>query len=414
MTREPSDRLKTAAWLREAELVRVFDVLAGTGATSRVVGGAVRNTLLGLAVDDIDIATTATPQQVLDAATRANLGAFATGLQHGTVTLVATGHHYEVTTLRKDVATDGRHATVAFTDDWHADASRRDFTVNALYCDPDGTLFDPLGGVADFAPVRIRFIGDARARIREDYLRILRFFRFSARYGDGAVDAEGLAACGAERDGLKRVSAERIRTEFLKLLATRRAAEMCRTLQAHGFLVALLGMAPSTSRLGRLIDIETSSGRPADPVLRLAGLTMTPGSDAERLAQRLRLSNVERGRLQTIAADLAQFRALPSDSTAKKVIYQRGEAVFRDLLLVAWAASNVATDDAGWRRCLAIADTWTRPVLPVNGRDVLALGVPGGALVGRLLDEIETWWINRDFVPDRQACLDELAHRAHA
>ena len=201
-------RLRSAAWLASPALARVFAALAGTGAQSRVVGGAVRNTLLCEPVDDIDIATAARPDAVIAAAARPRIAAHPTGLQHGTVTLVADGTAFEVTTLRRDVATDGRHATVAFTDDWAADARRRDFTINALYASADGTLFDPLGGAADLDPVRIRFIGDARERIREDYLRILRFFRFAARFGDGPLDATGLAACDAERPGLARVSTD--------------------------------------------------------------------------------------------------------------------------------------------------------------------------------------------------------------
>ncbi len=405
------DRLRHASWLKTPTVRRVFAALAGTGAVSRAVGGAVRNTLLGEPIDDIDIATAATPDQVLLAAERAGLRVIATGLQHGTVTLIADGTPFEVTTLRRDVTTDGRHASVAFTDDWALDASRRDFTINALYSDADGTLFDPLGGCVDLMPTRIRFIGDARARIREDYLRIMRFFRFSARYDAGAFDRDGLDACSAERDGLVRVSAERIRAELFKLLLARRAAEACRTMQSTGFLVAMLGCAPSPLRLERLTEIEAALRLPADPVRRLAALALHPCGDAALLARRLRLSRDERQRLHTIAATWAAGQMLVTSADAKRAIYRQGANGFRDALLVAWAGGSAATDDSSRRNLAVLADTWAAPKLPVTGADVLALGVGGGPKVGVLMAAVESWWLAHDFAPDRQACLDEIAAR---
>ena len=406
------DRLRTAPWLKTAGIKRVFATLATTDSVSRAVGGAVRNTLLGHAIDDVDIATAATPEAVLAAAERAGLQAIPTGLKHGTVTLVADGQHYEVTTLRRDVETDGRHATVAFTDDWAADASRRDFTINALYCDADGTLFDPLGGSADLAPTRVRFIGDAQARIREDYLRILRFVRFSARYAETEIDTEGLRACGAERAGLARISAERIRVEFLKLLTTARGANMCRIMQAHGFLVSMLGAATSPTRLERLMAIEAQLGGAPDPVLRLAALAIHPLSDADALAKRLRLSGEERERLHMIAGTLALLRHPPSGAETRRLIYTHGASKTRDALLAAWAASEAAPSASGWNTALELTATWTLAALPVNGQDALALGLPSGPAVGELLRAVEGWWIAQDFQPDRAACLAELARLA--
>ena len=406
-----SDRLRSAPWLNRPGIHRVFAALAATGGTSRAVGGAVRNTLLGDAIDDVDIATSASPEAVIAAAERAGLHAVPTGLKHGTVTLVAAGLTYEVTTLRKDVATDGRHATVSFTDDWAEDAKRRDFTINALYCDPDGTLFDPLGGAADLAPVHVRFIGDARARIREDYLRILRFFRFSARYAAGAFDAAGLAACGDERAGLAQISAERIRAELLKLLITPRAAETCKIMQAHGFLVGLLGAAPSQLRLARLTEIDQIPGNVPDPILRLACLALTPQGDAGALARRLRLSGDERGRLKAIAAGMTEFRVRPDDILAKKMIYRQGARGFRDLALAAWAASPAPPADRHWQHTLGLAGTWTPPLFPLTGQVVMARGVPGGPAIGRLLTELERWWISQNFAPTREDCLQELVRR---
>lgn len=405
-------RLRSAPWLRTDAIGKVFAALAATGGVSRVVGGAVRNTLLGLAADDIDIATTATPEAVSNAATAAGLKAIPTGIAHGTVTVVADGSAYEVTTLRRDVATDGRHATVAFTDDWLADASRRDFTINALYCDADGTLFDPLGGAADLDPPRVRFIGEAQERIREDYLRILRFFRFSARFGVGDLDGAGLAACDRERAGFARVSAERVCAELKKLLATDRAAEVCRIMQAHGLLTDMLAVAPSPGRLQRLMAIEAATQLRPDPIRRLAALALHPQAETLRLSERLRLSGAERERLTKITAGWVEAANAHDDRAARRIIYRLRPEHYRDALLVGWADGEAAADDEGFRRRNGLASAWTPPDLPVGGEDVLALGVGGGPRVGRLLAAVESWWIDADFAPGRADCLAELARRA--
>ncbi|MBN9263737.1 MAG: CCA tRNA nucleotidyltransferase, partial [Hyphomicrobium sp.] len=236
--------LAGAPWLERPETRAVLSALAAAGHEARIVGGTVRNALLGEPVTDVDIATTATPDETMAAARAAGLDAIPTGVSHGTVTIVAHHVPFEVTTLREDVETFGRHARVAFTADWAADARRRDFTINALYCDANGTISDPLGGLADLAARRVRFIGDARERIREDALRILRFFRFHARYSAEAIDAEGLAACAAERHLLAKLSAERVRAELLKLLDAPGAARAIAVMAAYGFIVEILGRAP--------------------------------------------------------------------------------------------------------------------------------------------------------------------------
>ncbi len=405
------ERLCRAPWLKSPALQRVFAALAATGKTSRAVGGAVRNTLLGELIDDVDIATAATPDEVIAAATSAGLTAIPTGLQHGTVTVVADHTSFEVTTLRRDVATDGRHATVAFTEDWALDASRRDFTINALYCDADGMLFDPLGGAGDLAPTRVRFIGDPRARIREDYLRILRFFRFSARYAEGALDPSGLQACAAERDGFSRVSAERVRSELLKILATSRAPDICRAMQSNGFLVPILGTAPSPLRLQRLIEIEAFAHLAVDHLRRLAALAIYPSNEIDELAHRLRLSNQERKRLDTVARAWGAARALVDTAGVKRMVYRHGREGFCDAMLVAWAGDACPTTSLPRRELLKFGETWRVPKLPISGPDVMALGVPAGPKVGSCLAAVEAWWQSHDFVPDRQACLDELARR---
>src|SRR5215831_3005043 len=256
MTQATLPRLAGAPWLTRRSTQAVFNALTQRGFGARAVGGAVRNALLGRAVDDVDIATTARPEQVMAAAQAAGLRAVATGIAHGTVTVLADHVPYEVTTLREDVETHGRHATVAFTDDWQVDAQRRDFTINALYCDATGQILDPLGGYADILARRVRFIGDAGERIREDYLRILRFFRFTAEYGAGPVDAAGVAACVEHRHGLARLSAERMRLELLRLLAAERGPELVRSLLEYGLLTLVLGVAPRPALLDALAAIE--------------------------------------------------------------------------------------------------------------------------------------------------------------
>ena len=264
--------LAEARWLREASTQRVFAAIDSGGFQARAVGGAVRNSLLGLPVTDIDIATTARPEDVMRLARASGLAVIETGLKHGTVTVIANRRPFEVTTLRKDVETHGRHATVAFTDSWSEDACRRDFTINALYCDADGTVHDPLGGLGDLTARRVRFIGDAAERIREDYLRILRFFRFTAQYSEGLPDAAGLAACTRERAGLGRLSAERVRQELVRLLVARGVLDAVMAMREHGILAAVLPAAPRPGLLARLVEIEAGQGLDGDVMLRLAAL----------------------------------------------------------------------------------------------------------------------------------------------
>ena len=313
------------------ETQAVFAALAAKGHAARAVGGAVRNALLGRPVVDVDIATTAKPEEVIAAAEDAGLSAVPTGIAHGTVTVIADRVPYEVTTLRRDVETHGRHATVAFTDDWAADARRRDFTINALYCSADGEVFDPLGGAADIEARRVRFIGDARERIREDYLRILRFFRLTAEYGVGAPDAEALAACVLERDGLRACRPSACARRCCACWLRRAGRSWCASMLDYGLLPLVLGLAPRPTLLQRLADLEAALAREPDAILRLAALAVEVPEDASRLADRLRLSNDERERLAHVAAHTPDWvspsrrlrpeptcmpRALPPTATA--------------------------------------------------------------------------------------------------
>jgi poly(A) polymerase len=403
-------RLSGVEWLERPETQAVFAALAARGFTARAVGGAVRNALAGRPVADVDIATDARPEEAMRAAEAAGLKAVPTGLAHGTVTVVAAGHAYEITTLRTDVETHGRHATVAFTDDWAEDARRRDFTLNALYCGADGTVYDPLGGYPDLVARRVRFIGDAQQRIREDYLRILRFFRLTADFAQGPADAEGLAACVRERAGFAILSAERVRAEFLRLLAAPRGPEIAALMQDYGLLPSVLGAAPRPTLLARLAATEAALGLAPDPVLRLAALAVEVPEDAERLRERLRLSNDETAKLVRAAGPRADIGPPAPEARARAWLYRHGAAAYRERVLIDWTRSiAVPTGAEPWRRRFHLPDRWPPPRFPLAGGDVLALGVPPGRRVGQILRALEAWWIAGDFAADEMALRAKLA-----
>ena len=402
----PPHRIE-APWLTAPERACVFAALAAQGHIARAVGGAIRNALLGVPVADVDIATTATPQETIAAARAAGLKALPTGIAHGTVTIVVDGVTTEVTTLRHDVESHGRHATVAFTTDWMADASRRDFTMNALYCEADGTLFDPLGGYDDVMAARVRFIGDAHQRIREDYLRILRFFRFNAQYGRGPLDAEGLAACITERDGLKRLSAERVSQELQRLLVAPRGIEIARAMFEAGLLAGLLGRAPDLSRLARLAACEVDAGATPDFARRLAALAVQVEEDAVFLQARLRLSNAAATRLRN-AATAPHWPLPPDQATARAFLYRAGAEGYRDALFAARSRSDIERHAVTWRERLALPDTWQPPRFPLDGNDAAAAGVAPGPAVGTALRTAEAAWVASDFTLPREALLAML------
>jgi poly(A) polymerase len=406
-------RLANASWLERQQTQAVFAALAARGYAARAVGGAVRNALLGLPVADIDIATPALPAEVVAAARAAGLQAVPTGIAHGTVTVIADHVPFEVTTLRRDVETHGRRATVAFTDDWVADASRRDFTLNALYCSASGEVFDPLGGYPDLAAGRVRFIGEPAARIREDYLRILRFFRLSAQYAKGPPDAASLAACVRERKGLAILSGERLRQEMLRLLAAPRAAELVGAMLDYGLLAGVLGAAPRPGLLARLAALEAALGLEPDPVLRLAALVVEVPEDVERLRRRLRLSNEE---LDTLARAAVRSPLGPdvSEQAARAQLYGHGATAYRRLGLLAWARSGEPPSSAGWRDRLALPVRWQPPPFPLGGADAMALGVASGPRIGELLRATESWWIAGDFAADEARLRAKLAELAAA
>lgn len=394
-----------ADWLRAPETQALFDALSRGGAETRVVGGAVRNALLGLAIGEIDLATTATPDEVMKLAEEAGLKAVPTGVEHGTVTVISGGRPFEVTTLRRDVETDGRYAKIAFSQSFEEDARRRDFTLNALYADREGTVFDPLGGIVDLRAGRIRFIGDAEQRIKEDYLRILRFFRFNAYYGRGALDEDGLHASVKLRAGLDRLSAERIGGELKRILAASHATEAVEALFDCGLLTALLSGVPRLIRFNKLVAIEAALGLAPDAALRLAALGVFVEEDVQRLASRLRLSNAEQAKLALGVHGTLDCH-LPGERAAMELLYRAGADAYRSHLLIAWADAGASHDDRAWRTAFGLPERWRVPEFPLRGDDIVALGITGPE-VGATLRTLERVWIEQDFLPNREQLLAE-------
>jgi poly(A) polymerase len=389
----------------------ILDVLNGGGEETRIVGGAVRNALLGLATGDIDLATTARPETVIARAKAARFKPVPTGIEHGTVTVVVRGLPFEVTTLREDIATDGRRATVRFGRDFGEDARRRDFTVNALSVSADRALHDPVGGLPDLDAGRIRFIGNPRQRIREDYLRILRFFRFHAAYGEGPLDRAGLDAAIAEHDGLALLSAERIRAEMMKFVVARRAGEVAQDISDAGFFQSIFGGIAYPVLFARLTQIERTAG---DAVLRLGALAVCVREDADRLRERLRLSNAEHKRLVEMADARIAWRSrdsVPDESALCTQLFLAGRAAASDALALAQAESGARPSDPEWLAAAEFLAQAPEPRLPITGEDVMASGRVRGKLVGAALKSLQARWIRAGFPKEPAAVarlLDEV------
>ncbi|MCA8907045.1 MAG: CCA tRNA nucleotidyltransferase [Rhodospirillaceae bacterium] len=384
---------------------RVLDALEAAEGEGRFVGGCVRDALLDRPLSDIDIATPLKPEAVAAALEAAGIKAIPTGLKHGTITAVADHNTFEITTLRLDVETDGRHATVAFTGDWRADAGRRDFTMNALLLDRHGAITDYFGGLADARAGRVRFIGDAAQRIAEDVLRILRFFRFHAHYGQGAPDAEGLAACARLADRIPSLSGERVREETLKLLAAPDPVAVWHAMVAAGVARQVIGRDGAVERLAALVAMGVATGvTPAgDPVLRLASLLDDAGQ-AESVAERLRLSNRQGERLVAAVELRDLLEGAPVGAEFRRLLYHHGADAVADAAIAALAA-DPAAPWAAWQEELG---RWQPPKLPIGGRDVRELSGAEGPEVGRLLKAVEAWWIDGDFQADKEACREKL------
>jgi poly(A) polymerase len=381
-------------WLEEPETRAVMQALGH----ARFVGGAVRNAMLGAPVVDIDIAVPIPPEETVKRLEAAGIKAIPTGFDHGTVTAIKNGKVFEVTSLRRDIATDGRHAVVAYTTEWDEDAARRDFTINALYAAPDGEIFDYNGGLEDLIAGRVRFVGDPRARIKEDYLRILRLFRFHAWYGKGEMDADALHAAAEGKAGLAQLSGERIAKELLRLLECPNPAPVLRTMTACGILPELLPFALQLPRLERLIHADADNFFPADALLRLAALLPDDPAAARAVAERLRLSGADRARLESLSA-AASMPAHPSAQAVRKLLYRLGASAFKDKVRLNWAAAAPGANAIPWRMLLSVADAYEKPRFGLTGHDILQAGVPEGPQVGKILSQIEDWWIDNDF-PD--------------
>ncbi|HEY8442067.1 MAG TPA: CCA tRNA nucleotidyltransferase [Xanthobacteraceae bacterium] len=397
-----------AAWLREPPLSEILAALDAAGEQARIVGGAIRNTLLREARGDVDIATTALPAEVIGRVERAGFKTVPTGIEHGTVTVVADGRPFEVTTLRQDVETFGRRAKVVFGRDWKRDAERRDFTMNALSATRDGAIYDYVGGLADVHARRVRFIGNPTIRIAEDYLRILRFFRFHAAYGEGAPDPDALAACIAARAGLERLSRERIRMEFMRLLTAKGAVSMLQLMSESGLLDEVLAGVPLLTSFARMVALEHTMDIAPDPLRRLGALAVSVTEDAGRLRERLRLANAEHERLVCMGEEWRSVSPAEGEQGGRRLLYRLASEHFVDVVLLAWSRSTADADDQSWRMLTALPARWTAPIFPLKSTHFIRRGIAKGPKLGAAIAAAEKAWMRADFPLDA-ASLDAIA-----
>ncbi|MGQ0662513.1 MAG: CCA tRNA nucleotidyltransferase [Pseudomonadota bacterium] len=405
-------RLALQAWMTAPATQAVVAALARGGRPVRFVGGCVRDAILGRPVKDIDLATPDPPAAVMERLAHAGIRVIPTGIEHGTVTAAVGAAHFEITTLRVDRETYGRRARVEFTDDWTADAGRRDFTINAISADPDGTIHDPFGGLADLAAGRVRFVGDAETRVREDVLRLLRFFRFHAYFGRGEPDAAALAACRALAPLTGNLSGERIAGEIFRLLLAPDPAAAIGRMIAAGVLAPVMPEATDTKRLAALQRLPPELA-PPDPLLRLAALLARASGAAQKVARRLRLSTAQGAHLVALASPPIEVGPGLDARARRRALHRAGADLFRDLALLAWAerlagGKLAPQEDAEFRALVAAAAAWVAVELPVKGRDARALGLAPGPDIGRLIGEVERWWEAGDYRAGRAECLAHL------
>jgi poly(A) polymerase len=410
MTAPVTMRLENAAWRAAPPVRRVLSLLNEGGEEARVVGGAARNALIGVPLSDVDIATTALPDEVMRRAVAAGIKAVPTGIDHGTVTLVIDGMPFEVTTLREDVETFGRKANVVFGRDWKVDAERRDFTINALSITPDGIVHDYVGGLDDLPARRVRFIGDPARRIAEDYLRILRFFRFQASYSNGVPDRDGLHACIVARDGLATLSRERVCGELMKLLVAPHAVATLTVMAETGFAERVLGGVPQLASFAAMVEVETAMGLTASAIRRLGALGVSIAEDAERLRERLRLSNAEYQRLEAMADGWWRVSPSAGEAAACALLYRLGPVHFLDRVLLAWSRAGAGADDPWWRALAALPERWDAPQFPLRAADLMSRGLVRGPGLGAALAAAEEAWIAAGFPSDPET-LANIADR---
>lgn len=424
--------IKTAPWLNTKAITALFAALnnypppAKQGKTNqanpknakevkvRVVGGAVRNFLLGHPVKDIDLATTLSPDEVIDCAKRAGIHCIPTGKEHGTVTWVIDKNSFEITSLRRDVKTDGRHAVVEFGTDWLEDARRRDFTINALYVSADGTLLDPLNeGLNDIKAGHVRFIGAASDRIREDYLRILRFYRFAAHYARRPLDQEALIATAKLQAGLDQISAERISAELLKLLSAASPQDILTKLYQNGILARILASAPNIRPAQKFIEIENELGRSPNPIVRLAMLTVYHPGDVERISKRLKLSKKNQKHLKLTTNPNGPSKLLPLNTTMinhKAAHHTLGKEHYLLWFLARWASAEFDIKNQDLKTHYQTAANWTLPEFPVKAQDLLEAGLKEGPIVGKSLKALETIWLQQNMAPSQADLIAKLKH----
>ncbi|WP_203292969.1 CCA tRNA nucleotidyltransferase [Maricaulis parjimensis] len=399
-------------WMSAPATRRVMAALeAACPGGSRFVGGCVRNALLGKPVADVDIATQLLPDETIAAARAAGLRPVPTGKAHGTITIVCDGEPFEVTTLRRDVETDGRRAVVAFTKDWAEDAQRRDFRLNALYADADGVILDPTGGLKDVENRRFVFVGSAENRIREDYLRILRFFRFEAWYGSGSLDVAGLEAAAKLQEGLDNLSAERVWSEFKKLLAAPDPGAVIAVMSEAGILTRILGVNGSLRVLTGIIAQDVEYGLAPDSLLRFAALADGGPERIKTMAAKLRMSNAEARRLSGAVDPSARedvTEAFSDLAAAERALMTLGARAFEDQVRLQ-AAGEVAPPPRDWTLLAKFAREWKEPDFPVKGGDLILLGYEPGPMLGDAMDELKAHWIAERFEPTKEELLAKLS-----
>ena len=408
----------TASWLQASDTQKIMQTLGHD--MVRVVGGCVRDALRGVSVTDIDMATSHLPDVVRDKLTAAGFKVIPTGIEHGTVTVVAAERNFEITTLREDIETDGRHAKVSFGQDGQADAARRDFTVNALYADSNGVVYDPLeasgtSSLADLEAGVVRFIGDPDTRIAEDYLRVLRFFRFSTQLQPEAPDAEAIEACARaanQKEGMLALSGERLGQELFKLLSHTTAPHALDLMQQAGLLPFIFPFTPAmdiqNKRLDNLIDIQDTQFFEPDVLLRLAALCPDSKVVIDQLSEKLRLSKKQTKRLKGALDTSCHPVCYMSAREMRRALYVSGREAFIDRCFLTWAMDKKTNNAVQWRALIAMATSWEKPDFPLTGDMMKTAGVPEGPEMGRVSEEVERWWIDSDFTDDTFSIIERL------